>query len=247
MEKQLASSRPWGIEWWYITTKYHGVLRRSRKPDIVAITEWTAWERRHFEGILPKGPYLPCVSMAGRALLAGYHRLYRNTGHIVRVKLYSVDFDWLYCYHFGIGFYHDIFVYKKNVNIKHLEISFKTDFVSNLPIVEAMIFNMNTTKDSPVAITVLLPHDDVIKWKHFPRYWPFVRGIHRSTVNSPHKGQWRGALIFSLICARINGWVNNRDASNLRRHRAHYDVIVMTVCGDGSQESTVVECMFWNA
>ena len=34
-------------------------------------------------------------------------------------------------------------------------------------------------------------HDDVIKWKHFPRYWPFVRGIHRSPVNSPHKGQWR--------------------------------------------------------
>ena len=48
-------------------------------------------------------------------------------------------------------------------------------------------------------------HDDVIKWKHFPRYWPFVRGIHRSPVNSPHKGQWRGALMFSLICARING------------------------------------------
>ena len=30
-------------------------------------------------------------------------------------------------------------------------------------------------------------HDDVIKWKHFPRYWPFVWGIHRSPVNSPHK------------------------------------------------------------
>ena len=44
-------------------------------------------------------------------------------------------------------------------------------------------------------------HDDVIKLKHFPRYWPFVRGIHRSPVNSPHKDQWRGALIFSLICA----------------------------------------------
>ena len=28
-------------------------------------------------------------------------------------------------------------------------------------------------------------HDDVIKWKHFPRNWPFVRGIHRSPVNSP--------------------------------------------------------------
>ena len=72
-----------------------------------------------------------------------------------------------------------------------------------------------------------LVHDDVIKWKHFPRYWPFVRGIHRSTVNSPHKGQWRGALMFSLICAWINCWVNNREAGDLRCHRAHYDVKVM--------------------
>ena len=44
-------------------------------------------------------------------------------------------------------------------------------------------------------------YDDVIKWKHFPRYWPFVRGIHRWPVNSSHKGQWRRALMFSLICA----------------------------------------------
>ena len=66
-----------------------------------------------------------------------------------------------------------------------------------------------------------------MKWKHFPRYWPFVRGIHRSPVNSLHKGQWRGALIFSLICVWINGWVNNREAGDLRRYRAHYDVIVM--------------------
>ena len=43
--------------------------------------------------------------------------------------------------------------------------------------------------------------------KHFQRYWPFVRGIHRSPVNSPHKGQWREALMFSLICAWINAWV----------------------------------------
>ena len=71
-------------------------------------------------------------------------------------------------------------------------------------------------------------HDDVIEWKHFPRYWPFVRGIHRSPVNSPHKGLWRGALMFSLICVWINGWVNNREAGDLRRNRAHHDVIVMT-------------------
>ena len=55
----------------------------------------------------------------------------------------------------------------------------------------------------------------------------FVRGIPRSPVNSHHKGQWRGALIFSLICAWINGWVNNGEAGDLRPHRAHYDVIVM--------------------
>ena len=70
-------------------------------------------------------------------------------------------------------------------------------------------------------------HDDVIKWKHFPRNWPFVRGIHRSPVNSPHKGQWRGALMFSLICVWIKDWVNNREAGDFRRYRAHFDVIVM--------------------
>ena len=70
-------------------------------------------------------------------------------------------------------------------------------------------------------------YDDVIKWKLFPCYWPFVCVIHRSQVNSPHKGQWRGALMFSLICAQINGWINNDEAGDLRRHRAHYNVIVM--------------------
>ena len=70
-------------------------------------------------------------------------------------------------------------------------------------------------------------HDDVIKWKHFPRDWPFVREIHRSPVNFPHKGQWRGALMFSLIYAWINDWVNNREAGDLKRQHGHYDVIVM--------------------
>ena len=73
-------------------------------------------------------------------------------------------------------------------------------------------------------------HDDIIKWKHFPRYWPFVLGIHRSPVNSPHKGQWRGALMFSLMYTSINNSVNNGEAGDLRRHRAHYDVTVMSMC-----------------
>ena len=68
-------------------------------------------------------------------------------------------------------------------------------------------------------------------WRHqikpFPRYWSFVRGIRRSTVNSPHKGQWRGALMFLWSALWINNWVNNREAGDLRRHRTHYYVIVM--------------------
>ena len=87
---------------------------------------------------------------------------------------------------------------------------------------------MSMQKVKVTGVKTQLSHDDVIKWKYFPRYWPFVRGIHRSPVNSPHKGQWRGALMFSLISAWINGWVNNGEAGDLRRHPAHYDVIVMS-------------------
>ena len=55
----------------------------------------------------------------------------------------------------------------------------------------------------------------------------WLRGIHRSPVNYPHTDQCRGVLMFSLICAWTNGWVNNQDASDLRRHRAHNDVTVV--------------------
>ena len=70
-------------------------------------------------------------------------------------------------------------------------------------------------------------HDDVIKWKHFPRYLPFMLGIHRSPVNSPNKGQWRGALMLSLFRAWIDGWVNNCQAGDWKRHPANFDVIIM--------------------
>ena len=72
-----------------------------------------------------------------------------------------------------------------------------------------------------------LSEDAVIKCKHCPRYWPFVRGIHRSAVNSPHKGQWRADLMLSLKGTWVNAWVNDREAGDLGRHHAHYDVIVM--------------------
>ena len=72
------------------------------------------------------------------------------------------------------------------------------------------------------------PHYEVTKRKYFPRYWPFARGIHQSPVSSPHKGQWRGTLMFSLICVWTNGGVHNRNAGDLRRHRAHYGVTLMS-------------------
>ena len=65
-------------------------------------------------------------------------------------------------------------------------------------------------------------HDDVIKWKHFSSYWSFVWRIHRSRPVTPN-------LDFFYICTRINGWVNNREAGDFRRNRAHYGVIVMEV------------------
>ena len=77
-------------------------------------------------------------------------------------------------------------------------------------------------------------HGDVIKWKHFPR----------SPVNSPHKGQWRGALMFSLIYVWINGWVNNREAGDLRRYRANYDVTVMWYIDSVSKEGPLIWLQF---
>ena len=68
-------------------------------------------------------------------------------------------------------------------------------------------------------------------WRHqmetFSALLALYAGNSPVPVNSPHKDQWRGALMFSLICAWINDWVNNREAGDLRRQHGHYDVIVM--------------------
>ena len=71
-------------------------------------------------------------------------------------------------------------------------------------------------------------HATMARWRHqmetFSASLAICAGNHRSSVNSTHKGQWRGALMFSVICSWINGLVNNREAGDLRRHRPHYDV-----------------------
>ena len=66
-------------------------------------------------------------------------------------------------------------------------------------------------------------------WRHQMETFSALLAIcaGKSPVNFPHKGQWRGASMFSLICVWIYGWVNNREAGGLRRYRAHYDVTVM--------------------
>ena len=124
----------------------------------------------------------------------------------------------------NIIFVHDIFI---NYNLVWNEL-----YLSSAQLLEnALLDEISNMSPEPLLRmtidtnwnTVAMNHDEVIIWKHFLRYWPFVRGIHRSPVNSSHKGQWRGALMFPLICA----WINNREAGDMRRYRAHYDVIVM--------------------
>ena len=75
-------------------------------------------------------------------------------------------------------------------------------------------YNSNVSKSSDIP-----PHYDVIRWKHFPLYWPFVR------ETTGHQDS--DALMFYLIRTWTKGWANNRDVGDLRHHRRHYDVTVI--------------------
>ena len=69
------------------------------------------------------------------------------------------------------------------------------------------------------------------RWRHqmkiFSALLAFCAGNSPVTGEFPHKSQWHGALMFSLIGAWMDDWVNNYEAGDLRRHRTHYDVTVM--------------------
>ena len=93
-----------------------------------------------------------------------------------------------------------------------------------VPLYSIYVRALNQKVVTLTGLTLL--HDDVIKWKPFPRYWPFVRGFYRSPVNSPHKGQWRGAFgVFFDLC--LNKRFSKQTRGDLRRHSAHCDVIAM--------------------
>ena len=84
------------------------------------------------------------------------------------------------------------------------------------------------TTDLPVTST--RSHDNAIKWKHFPRYWSFVRGMFTGPGEFPAQRPVTRSfdVFFDLhLNKRINDRVNNGEAGDLRRHRGQYDVIVM--------------------
>ena len=101
----------------------------------------------------------------------------------------------------------------------------------------------------------LRSHDDVIKWKHFPRYWPFVRGIQRPPVNSPHKGQRREALMFSWICVwmRLNkrlrkqswGWWFETLSCPLWRHCNADKIVAILLTNFSNTFSWMRIVIFW--
>ena len=94
--------------------------------------------------------------------------------------------------------------------------------------------------------TVFRPTSELEWWRHqmetFSALLALCAGNSPVPVNSPHKGQWRGALMFSLICVWINVWENNREAGDLRRHRGHYDVNVMGVGVSSLAQSQSLRC-----
>ena len=90
----------------------------------------------------------------------------------------------------------------------------------------------------PYRALLLWVHDDAIKWKHFPCYWPFVRGTHQSPVHSHHKGQWRGALMF-LFDLRPN----KRLSKQSRRRR--FETVMRWLCSGQKWAVTPHYWMMW--
>ena len=92
-------------------------------------------------------------------------------------------------------------------------------------------FHLHGFHHDPVIFLLIVDATAYINRKHDVMMTSANGTIFRVTGHlcGEFTGQWRGALMFSLICARTNSWANKVDAGDLRRHRAHYDVIVTEV------------------
>ena len=170
--------------------------------------------------------------MRHSASISLWSLLYKQDGNTLNRDTQTLDID---------GFVQDCSISIANT-LEILQSCTKPSICSNQPTSSWLLGRHLGTENVPALIQNLFKQKLKIRgwhdimtlkawWRHqmetFPRYWPFVQGIHRSPVNSPHKGQWHRALMFSLICVWINDWVNNREAGDLRCHRGHYDVTVM--------------------
>ena len=128
---------------------------------------------------------------------------------------------------FAFSFAFSIFNLKRHAMLYTDKLQIENTIVINPFILQCQYYSVFRLGWDKVGVGILVVDrrdhdDDVIKWKHFLCYWPFVRGIHRSPVDYSHQGQWHGALMFSLFCAWTNGWAINRDAGDLRRYRARF-------------------------
>ena len=88
-------------------------------------------------------------------------------------------------------------------------------------------------------------HDDVIKWKYFLHYWPFVRGFTGHRWIPRTKTRDAELWCFFRSVPWIDGWVNSHEAGDLRRHRAHYDVIVMKLFCVDKVNTMATDFMKW--
>ena len=116
---------------------------------------------------------------------------------------------------------------------KYLPLTLEDDYFS-----EKLILRKLSLEHIHFFLIPQILHVTTSWWRHqmgtFSALLAICAGNSRSPVNSPHKGQWRRALMFSLICVWINNWVNNSEAGDLRPYRAHYDVTVMLALCPGS-------------
>ena len=127
----------------------------------------------------------------------------------------------------------------------HVQLSSKTLYNNFDEYLLSYIHKLRDNIDEHVTQFYLPDHDDVIKWKHFPRYWPFVWEIRRSPVNSPHTGQWRGALFFffdlpqnKLLNKQSWNWWFETPSRPLWRHCDGHQFRVITVGAVNSKFSS---------
>ena len=85
--------------------------------------------------------------------------------------------------------------------------------------------NFYHARTQPVDITEIMQSWWRLQMETFSALLAICAGNSPVPGEFPAQKQWRGALMFSLICVWINGWVNN--CGDLRRYRTHCDVTVM--------------------